>query len=83
MATLLRFGSWRVMLYTRDHGPAHVHVVGPEGRARVALNCPDGPAVPIDGRGIDAATLKQAITLIGNELERLCREWRSIHGNDG
>ena len=50
MGTLLRVGNWRVMIYTLDHAPAHVHLVGPEGRAKIALNCPKGPTVPIDCR---------------------------------
>jgi hypothetical protein len=82
MGSLLRFGPWRVMIYTRDHGPAHVHVVGPEGRARIALNCPDGPPVPIDAFGIDTATLRRIIDEVAGEIERLCREWSLIHGND-
>ncbi|MFM9971453.1 MAG: DUF4160 domain-containing protein [Burkholderiales bacterium] len=68
------------MIYTRDHGPAHVHLVGPDGRAKFALNCPDGPAVLIEARGVDASTLRRALVSIGNELSMLCRTWREIHG---
>lgn len=68
------------MIYSRDHAPAHVHIVGPNGRAKVALTCPDSPAVPIDARGIDARTLKRMLELIESELSALCRNWSEIHG---
>lgn len=80
MGTLFRIGSWRIMIYTHDHAPSHVHLVGPDGRAKIALNCPDGPLALIDSRGIDAGTLKNALDQIQAELVALCREWRSIHG---
>lgn len=81
MGTVLRIGGWRVMIYTLDHAPAHVHLVGPEGRAKIALNCPAGPAIPINIRGIDAATVKSALVVIEKELAVLCRTWRSMHGD--
>ncbi len=80
MGTLLRIGAWRAMIYTLDHGPAHVHLVGPDGRAKIALNCPDGPPVPIDVRGVDAAVIKKSVRLIGESLSQLCQAWRSLHG---
>ncbi len=82
MGSLLRFGPWRVMIYTRDHSPAHVHVVGPEGRGRIALNCPEGPPVPIDGYGIEGTTLRRIVDLVAGDIARLCEEWRLVHGND-
>jgi hypothetical protein len=36
MVTVLREGGLRVRIYTDDHEPAHVHVVG-DGIARVSL----------------------------------------------
>jgi len=81
MPTLLRIDHWRVMIYSLDHPPAHVHIVGPEGRARIALNCPNGPAIPIDAHGIAAATLKRIVIAIEAEIAGLCEEWRRIHGS--
>jgi hypothetical protein len=69
------------MIYTLDHAPAHVHLVGTEGRAKVALNCPDGPALPIDVRGCDAPMLKKMLQDIGQALPMLCQAWRSMHGS--
>lgn len=69
------------MIYTLDHGPAHVHLVGPEGRAKVALQCPDGPVVPIDSRGIDAYVLTRLLAILNDELPMLCKAWSTVHGN--
>lgn len=81
MGTLLRIGAWRVMIYTLDHAPAHVHLVGPKGRAKIALNCPDGPALPIDVRGIDSAELKEIVRTVQQRLPELCLAWRMTHGS--
>jgi hypothetical protein len=80
MGTLLTMDGWRIMIYSRDHAPTHVHLVSPNGRAKIALNCPRGPAIPIEVRGIDAVTLKRALRLIESELSELCINWREIHG---
>lgn len=80
MGTVIRIGAWVVMVYTRDHAPAHVHIVGPEGRAKVALNCPSGPLVPTDIRGIDKQTMRRLLELLTIEIRRLCEAWEKIHG---
>ena len=69
------------MIYTLDHAPAHVRLVGPVGRAKVALNCPTGPVVPISIRGMDVVTIKGALDVIERELTELCRIWRLMHGD--
>jgi hypothetical protein len=81
MGTVLRIGAWRVMIYTQDHRPSHVHVVSGAGRAKILLNCPDDPAVPEHARGMDAAILRRLVREIENELTRLCNAWRETHGN--
>ncbi|MFZ4536603.1 DUF4160 domain-containing protein [Propionivibrio sp.] len=69
------------MIYTHDHAPAHVHLVGPDGRAKIALNCPGGPVVLVEARGsIDEGTPRRALTQIEQALSTLCEDWRLIHG---
>jgi hypothetical protein len=44
MTTVLRLNNIRVVIYTNDHPPAHVHAVrGNKARAKFVLNCPHGP----------------------------------------
>lgn len=80
MGTLLRIGAWMVMVYTHYHPPAHVHIVGREGRAKVLLNCPEGPPMPVDIRGIDGQTMQRLMKDIATELKSLCDGWERIHG---
>jgi hypothetical protein len=80
MGTLLRIGPWRVMIYTHDHAPSHVHLVGPEGRAKIALNCPNGPVVLVESWGIETGMLKRALCQIEQELIVLCADWKTVHG---
>ncbi|WP_420856656.1 DUF4160 domain-containing protein [Sulfuritortus calidifontis] len=68
------------MIYTHDHPPAHAHLVGPNGRAKVLLNCPSGPPVPLDIRGIDKPTMRRLMEVIAAELSQLCEGWENIHG---
>ena len=81
MGTVLRIGAWRVLIYTQDHRPSHVHVVSGAGRAKILLNCPVGPAVPEHARGMDAAILRRLVREIEIELTRLCNAWRETHGH--
>ncbi len=81
MGTLLRVGAWRIMVYTHDHRPAHVHAVSSGGRAKILLNCPDGPVVASDARGMDAKTLRQLLIEIENHRHFLCSSWSRQHGD--
>lgn len=35
--TLLRFWNLRVVIHTKDHKPAHIHVIGPDSEAKFTL----------------------------------------------
>lgn len=57
MATVLRFLSYRVVIYSNDHRPRHVHVMNDEHEAIFELNCPDGPPTLRENYGFRKATL--------------------------
>lgn len=80
MGTVLKIGNWIVIVYTHDHPPAHVHIIGPDGRAKVMLNCPDGPLLPTDIRNIDKQTMRRLMVTMQAEIRRLCEGWESMHG---
>lgn len=40
MATVLKFLSYRVVIYSNDHRPCHVHVMSDEHEAIFELGCP-------------------------------------------
>ncbi|HEY2609796.1 MAG TPA: DUF4160 domain-containing protein [Reyranella sp.] len=44
MPTVLRIGGLRIMIYSSDHRPAHVHVIGGGGRGSIQPELPQGAA---------------------------------------
>lgn len=81
MPTVLRFGSYRVAIYTNDHRPAHVHVVGAGCEAVFHLHCPGGPPELREALGLAAQELNRIAAQLQADLAMLCRSWRKIHGD--
>lgn len=76
MPTVLREGRWAVWIFTRDHGPPHVHVRGPSGEVKVAL-------IPVGVQRIRGLTDREALEafrLVADHSEHLLACWRRIHG---
>ncbi len=38
MPTIFRIGRFNVKVYPHDHKPPHVHIVGPDGEAKISLD---------------------------------------------
>ena len=86
MVTLLRHGKIRVVIYSEDHRPSHVHVVGPDQAAVLLLNCDDdpeahGPVTLRENHGFTARDLRPIVEQVEANLLRLCAEWRRVHGD--
>jgi hypothetical protein len=74
----LRFHRFRVVVYPNDHGPPHVHVVGPGWELRVALNA---ELVVISMAGdVRSRDVVQALAVVERERHRLLIIWRELHG---
>lgn len=82
MPTLLRIGRLRVVIYTNDHRPAHVHVLGAGTQAIVWLACPDGPPSLRGSYGLTTAELNRIADALAVELAALCGAWEQIHGDN-
>ena len=76
MATILRVGKLRVMIYSNDHPPAHVHIVGPNGSARVRLGEADRLPLLLENQG----TL--ALRAVLEHRDQLTEAWNRIHGQE-
>jgi len=79
--TVLRFGSYRVAIYTNDHRPAHVHVVGAGCEAVFHLHCLGGPPELREALELSAHELNRIAAQLQADLAMLCRSWRKIHGD--
>lgn len=81
MPTILRMDGLRVVIYSNDHRPAHVHVIGSEGEAVFFLNCPDGPPGLRERYGFKRTEVGRIQDALVGVLATLCTEWRKLHGN--
>jgi hypothetical protein len=79
--TVLTIRNIRVVIYTNDHPPPHVHALKPGGgRAKFALNCPDGPVRLVEQIGFARSEIGEIGGGIAESLAGICGEWRRIHG---
>jgi len=79
MVVVHRAHGFRIVIYTQDHKPAHVHVTGP-GRAKINLLGPDGRPEVVDVVGIKNSDMRRLLTEVTEHRDRLMREWERIHG---
>jgi hypothetical protein len=80
MPTVDAIDGLRVAIYTNDHRPAHVHVMGEGCEAVFKLNCPGGPPELRENYGFRAARLTKIRAGLAAKVPRLCKEWSRIHG---
>lgn len=79
MVVVHRAHGFRVVIYTQDHEPAHVHIVG-SGRAKIDLLGPDGRPEVVDVVGIKKSGMRRLLTEVTEHRDRFMREWERIHG---
>jgi hypothetical protein len=82
MPTVLRIGKLRIVIYTNDHRPEHVHVIGPQGEAVFDLHCPRGAPELRESMGFALHELNKVMHHLQSVLHSLCDQWSSIHGID-
>jgi len=81
MPTVLRLGKARVVIYSNDHPPPHVHAVKDDtARAKFNLNCPNGPVELVEQQGFKLAEIRQIGEAIAENLTTICVKWSEIHG---
>lgn len=80
MATVYRERGFRVIIWSNDHGPAHVHVF--KAGAEAIIIIPRGIEAPDirDVRGMREADVAEAMQLVRDNAELLQQKWKEIHG---
>jgi hypothetical protein len=81
MPTILRFRGLRVVIYTNDHWPPHVHVIAPEAQAKIALGEARQRPFVLLNEGLSRRQLAWALTEIDRNRELLLTRWREIYGD--
>lgn len=72
---VLRSGRFTVVIFTRDHAPAHVHVKSAEKEARVTLD----PVEVMSNLGFKPSEIKSILKLVEDHQADLLDKWKEYH----
>jgi len=81
MPTIFRVRGLRVVIYTNDHWPPHVHVIGPGREAKIALAREGEHPSLVTNEGLSRSLLAAALIEINRKRDLLMQRWREIHGD--
>jgi len=76
MITAIRASGLRVIIFTDDHEPAHVHGFG-DGHAKINLL---GDPKVVSVEGMTRGEVRKAMRLVSDHQSLLLAKWREIHG---
>jgi hypothetical protein len=81
MIVVLRAHGLRIVIFTDDHEPPHVHVKG-DGQAKVNLVGLNGLPELVWSAGMSTAEKRRAMRAIREAQSELLEHWRQIHGRE-
>ena len=73
------YKGWRIVIYTNDHRPPHVHIIGTQEQARFELLCDLGQVRLTTNIGFKQRQLQQLESYLLKHVAHLCQEWGRIH----
>ena len=79
MVTVLRAGGFRVVIFTNDHAPAHVHVFG-DGEVKIDLQGPRGMPELLWADRMTRADVRRAMRVVAERQQYLLARWEEIRG---
>jgi hypothetical protein len=79
MVSLLRIDGLRVVIFTNDHEPAHVHVFG-DGEAKIKLRGPGGTPTLVWADAMGRGDIRRALRIATEHQAFLLARWEDIHG---
>lgn len=79
MVTVHKAMGFRFVIFTNDHSPPHVHIVGHGGEAKVTLDGPNG--LELDWViGINRGDIRALMMEVQTQRNALLEAWNAIHG---
>lgn len=75
MGTILVYRNIKFVIYSKDHPPAHIHAISPNGEAKIEL----GSLECFFCRGYSQRDLKMIINLVKEKQDILLEAWDEIH----
>lgn len=80
MPTIFTIGKLRIVIYPNDHDPPHVHVIAPDGNAKVRIGTAHRKPSVVFNDGVSLASLPKALIAIDERRDELQKAWRKHHG---
>jgi hypothetical protein len=79
MVVIHRAHGYRFVIYTQDHDPAHVHVIG-DGQAKIDLLGADGLPELVSSIGIKQSDMRRLLTEATERRHAFLLAWERLHG---
>ena len=79
MVTIFRTHGLRFVIFTNDHEPAHVHVIG-EGEAKINLAGSGNRPELVWNDGMKRGDVRRAMATVEKNLEQFLDRWSDMHG---
>ena len=79
MVTVFRAQGLRVVIFTDDHEPAHVHVVG-DGQTKIDLGGAGGVPALVWADGASRQEVRRAMRIVIERRAEFLKRWSDIHG---
>ena len=74
MPTIRDFGGYKITLYSEDHNPPHVHVIGPDFQAKVRI-----ADAAIFAGAIPPRHRREALAWIAANRDSLMAKWNDLN----
>ncbi|RUO97996.1 DUF4160 domain-containing protein [Hyphomicrobium sp.] len=86
MGQVRRKGNLRIVIWSNDHRPSHVHVIKGKGKGELSasflLRCPNGPPELREAdHGVTVKMINRWLAFVVKNLEKACADWSAIHGD--
>ena len=79
MVTIFRAHGLRIVIFSDDHEPAHVHVFG-DGHAKINLLGANGQPELVWAEGMKRNEVRRAMEIVTEQQAVFLAWWRKIHG---
>jgi hypothetical protein len=79
LVVIHRAHGYRFVIYTLDHEPAHVHLVG-AGLAKINLQGPSGKPALVSSVGIKRPDMRRLFAQVVERRDEFLKAWNMIHG---
>lgn len=74
MPTVKDFGGYKITIYAEDHNPPHVHVIGSDFQAKVAI-----ADASVFAGAIPSRWRREALDWINENRDRLMEKWNELN----